>query len=332
MSKIVLGLATSHSPLLTFGADVWSERAKDDVKMSALTLSDGRTLSYADLQAERGDRFADEARPEVFERQDAAAQANLDRLADELEAAGPDIVLIVGDDQEELFGAGTTPAVAIYHGEDMVMHPLSQVRPNLPEWRMTASEGYRMDQPYRYPAAPDYARGLIERLMDAEVDLTVSAQVSDPHKAGFGHAYGFVVGRLFRGRTIPVVPLLLNTYYPPNVPSAERCHDIGRLLRSAIEASPDDLRVCVVASGGLSHFVTDADLDGGVMDALETADAAHLRSIPRGALRSGSSEILNWIMAAGALEGLPLAWRDYIPVYRTPVGTGVGLGFACWRA
>ena len=331
MSRIVLGLATSHSPLLTFGADVWTERAKDDVKMTALTLSDGRTLSYEELSAERGDRFAAEATAKNFIRQDAAAQACLDRIADELETARPDIVIIVGDDQEELFGAGATPAIAIYHGEEMVMHPISLVRPNLPEWRKTASEGYRMDQPYRYPAAPDYARGLIERMIDAEVDLAVSSQVSDPHKAGFGHAYGFIVGRLFRGREIPVVPLLLNTYYPPNVLSADRCHEVGQRLRAAIEASPDDLRICVIASGGLSHFATDAELDEGVMTALETADAAHLRAIPRAALRSGSSEILNWVLAAGSLEGLPLAWKDYIPVHRTPAGTGVGLGFACWR-
>ena len=55
MSEIVLGLATSHSPLLTFTARMWLERAQDDRKMQRLTLSDGRTLTYDDLQAERGE-------------------------------------------------------------------------------------------------------------------------------------------------------------------------------------------------------------------------------------------------------------------------------------
>jgi hypothetical protein len=48
-------------------------------------------------------------------------------------------------------------------------------------------------------------------------------------------------------------------------------------------------------------------------------------------LRSGSSEILNWILAAGALEGLTADWTRYLPVCRTPAGSGIGMGFLIWR-
>ena len=65
-----------------------------------------------------------------------------------------------------------------------------------------------------------------------------------------------------------MVPLLLNTYYPPNVPTAARCHDIGRALRRVLDADTSDLRVAIVASGGLSHFVVDEELDRRVMRAL----------------------------------------------------------------
>jgi hypothetical protein len=54
--------------------------------------------------------------------------------------------------------------------------------------------------------------------------------------------------------------------------------------------------------------------------------------MPRDALRSGSSEILNWIVAAGVMHGKPLAWTEYVPVYRTAAGTGVGCAFVSWRA
>ena len=158
------------------------------------------------------------------------------------------------------------------------------------------------------------------------------ASCGEGGKAGLGHAFGFISKRPFRGRNYPMVPLLLNTYYPPNVPTAARSHDIGRALRTAIEASPDNLRVAVIASGGLSHFATDEVLDRTVMDALASGDAEPLRALPRPALRSGSSEILNWVLTAGAVDRLPHAWGEYIPIYRTPAGTGVGLGFACWRA
>ena len=52
--------------------------------------------------------------------------------------------------------------------------------------------------------------------------------------------------------------------------------------------------------------------------------------MPRAQLESGSSEIRNWICAAGALEHLDLDWVDYFPGYRTPAGTGTGLCFARW--
>ena len=42
-----------------------------------------------------------------------------------------------------------------------------------------------------------------------------SADGCEPDGGGYGHAYGFVIRRLFGGRSIPVVPVLLNTFYPP---------------------------------------------------------------------------------------------------------------------
>jgi len=68
-----------------------------------------------------------------------------------------------------------------------------------------------------------------------------------------------------------------------------------------------------------------------VLAALKCRDAEVLRALPIEALRSGSSEILNWVLAAGALERLRVTWADYVPVYRTPAGTGVGLGFVVWK-
>ena len=44
-----------------------------------------------------------------------------------------------------------------------------------------------------------------------------------------------------------------------------------------------------------------------------------------------SAEIRNWIVAAGAAEGLRMQWHEYVPLYRTPAGTGCGMAFAEWR-
>jgi hypothetical protein len=130
---------------------------------------------------------------------------------------------------------------------------------------------------------------------------------------------------------IPILPVALNAYNPPNQPTPRRCFMFGRALRRAIESFPGDLRVAIVASGGLSHFVVDEELDNRILTALRDRDVEALTTIPRRFMRSGTSETLNWIAAGGALEHLNMELVDYIPAYRSAAGTGVGMSFAQWR-
>ena len=146
-----------------------------------------------------------------------------------------------------------------------------------------------------------------------------------------GHAFAFVCSQLMRGAPIPIVPVLLNALYPPDQPTPDRCFDIGEAIGHAIAAFPEDARVGVVASGGLSHFVVDEALDREVVRALTERDHATLVGLRLEKLNSGSAEIRNWICAAGALRSLRIEQIDYIPGYRTRAGTGVGLCFAVWR-
>ena len=238
-------------------------------------------------------------------------------------------MIIVGDDQGELFSAANMPALGVFHGADIIMHT-RQVTETTPAWRAAVSKGYAMDAAHVFPGHPPLARTLIEGLIEREFDVGAYSRVEDAEKYGFGHAYGFIIARLFRGRPIPVVPVLLNTYFPPNVPTPKRCYDLGRALREALTACPDDLRVAIAASGGLSHFVVDEQLDRGIVDAIRAGDNEHLRRLSRHQLIAGSSEILNWVVTAGAVEGLPHKWIEYHPIRRTPAGTGIGVAFAAW--
>jgi hypothetical protein len=330
MSRIVLGLGTSHSPLLTFDVDTWIEKAADDM-VRRLNLSDGRMITYEQLRTEFGERYTTHAGRENLERQRQQCQRNLDRLADALADAAPDLVVVVGDDQAELFSLTNMPAVSIFYGDKVITHPWGEVDDAMPEWKRSAAVGYGMDKVHIYRGASAAAMRAIEGLIRQGVDIGAASEVADPQRAGFGHAYGFIAERLFRGREYPMLPVLLNTYFRPNVPTAARCYDIGKMLRATLEESGSE-RIAVIASGGLSHFVTDESLDRGVLGAIAAADVAHLRSIPANALRSGSSEILNWILAAGALEHLSADWHDYLPIYRTPAGSGIGMGFMIWRS
>jgi hypothetical protein len=329
MAKIIMGMGTSHTPLVAIRAKQWEEYIARDYQRRDLNLSDGRYVSYDELNRMRQGRYAPIANLETFIKKDDACQRALDKLGDEIAAAAPDLVIVVTDDETELFNRMNTPAVSIYYGETLITHP--RPRPEvMPSYMEGMLKNYAMDEPHTFPAMAGFARHLIERFIEHDIDVGAAAQVQDPYKSGFGHGVGFPIIRLFRGKKIPVIPLLLNTYYPPNAPRAARCHDIGRVLRKSIEESSEDLRVIVLASGGLSHFTVDEELDHRVLDGFTAGKADLIRSLPAKALNSGSSEIRNWIAVAGAVEGMENRWMEYQPLYRTPAGTGIGAAFAAW--
>ena len=131
-------------------------------------------------------------------------------------------------------------------------------------------------------------------------------------------------------KPVPAVPIFLNTYFPPNQPRPRRCYAFGQAVRQAIESFAGDARVGIAASGGLSHFLVDEDFDRAILKACADKDAGFLQNLPRNKLHAGSSEILNWVALAGAIEHVDLDWFEYVPGYRTPAGTGTGLSFATW--
>jgi len=128
------------------------------------------------------------------------------------------------------------------------------------------------------------------------------------------------------------LPLVANTFFPPNQPTAERCFEFGQMVGRAIANWDKDLKVGIFGSGGMSHFVIDTDIDQLVFAALKNRDADALKSIPQDLLMSGTSELRNWISAAGALFETNLSGDviDYQPCYRSEAGTGTAQGFVAW--
>lgn len=154
-----------------------------------------------------------------------------------------------------------------------------------------------------------------------------------PRGAGAPHAFGFVYRQIMADEVVPHVPVFINTFYPPNQPTAKRCLDFGRSLARAVKTWPTDATVALIASGGLSHFVIDEDLDSKVIDAMRTGAIERLAAIPELLFRSGASEIKNWIPVAGAMAELAMTMNlvNYVPCYRSLAGTGNAMAFAFWR-
>tara|TARA_R110002167_G_scaffold13627_8_gene56373 strand:+ start:220 stop:1206 length:987 start_codon:yes stop_codon:yes gene_type:complete len=327
MARITLGLGTSHTPMLNATAEDWFANFAALDRQRGHRDKAGRPLDYDDLLLQADPRARSCLDPAIMAARHSQAQAGLGRLADTLTGAGLDALIVIGDDQNELLHADNQPSMLIYWGDSIANTPRHRGR-GLPPWYESAMGGYFDDPAREYPVDAELARHVIESLNAQEFDVAAANSVPGEH--GEGHAYGFVHRRLMGGTVVPVVPVFLNTYFAPNQPSPARCYRLGQALRRAVEAFPGERRVGIVASGGLSHFTVDEELDATVIEALQARDAETLMALPPEKLEAGSSEIRNWICAAGALEGLELQWTDYIPGYRTEAGTGTGICFAVW--
>lgn len=108
-----------------------------------------------------------------------------------------------------------------------------------------------------------------------------------------------------------VIPLQVGVLQAP-IPSAKRCYKLGKSLRKAIESYPENLRVAIVATGGLSHQVhgercgfNNTAWDDEFLELLEHApeQLTQLRLadyIERGGMEG--AEVIMWLIMRGALS------------------------------
>ena len=339
MGELVLGVGMAHSPMVV--SDRWGDMVRNGDAMGDGRLFDveGRSFTHAELEQRNGDRFAERAREDVWREQFATVRDAVATLREAFDEAEVDTVVVAGDDQFELLDASNYPTFLVFTGPSFRMLPSARselrrrtlqhagaVRARSAD---TIAAGYAMDAAREVQGDPELATALVERLVRDGFDVSVSREVKGEDR-GFGHAFGIVAAQLMPEHGGRLVPVVVNTYFPPNQPSASRCFDFGLSLRAAIDALPGDRRVALVASGGMSHFITGEDFDRDVLASLRARDEAALRALPSRSLQSGTSEIRNWIIVAAACEGLRADWDEYVPVYRTPYGEGVGLAFMRW--
>lgn len=329
MAEIVFGAALSHSPQTCVHAELWGDLVERDRSGRKLLGVDGGLHTFEELcdlaPAQAKDVLDLVSAQKMYNR----VQSSLDKIAEKIAEADPDVVLIVGDDQSELFLNDGMPTFALFWGDELTDVP----RPDAEIAKMSPGllEGYRARhsaQKASYVVASDLAKHLVVGLVERGFDISQLSK--QPAGRDLGHAFTSVQERVLN-KKIPMIPLFQNTYFPPNQPLPGRCYDLGVALASTIESWSGNERVAIVASGGLSHVTVDEELDRVVLKALKAHDREELARLPRNKLRFGTSEILNWVTAAGALEHLEMELIEYIAGYRSPAGTGCGMGFAIWE-
>ena len=304
-----LGLASSHAPALFRPVETWP--AIYDAIPEYMKGSQPHTAAKETTEVLQGyiDRI----------------NASFKVLEDRLRAYKPDALVIIGDDQGDMFARSMMPAMCIYTGEDLWG---TLAVPYLPENPKDMIITLKVHQ--------ELAKHILEQLFEHGFDPAY-AEIERPMgrpEHGASHAMIHPMPKLMPDLDIPVVPIFLNEYFPP-MPSAERCWHLGRVLREVLDKRPE--RVAIYASGGMSHDPTgpragwiDEPLDRWFLDRLALNEHEKLKSLftfDSATMRGGTGELRAWIAVAAAMD-TPADIVEYFPSHHAKIGCG----FVTWNA
>jgi len=323
MARIILGMAVPHSGMLGKSPDTWLEDGERDRQKDALWFRN-RSWTYPELAAAR----AHEGLSAYLTLEERRARGKrctqaLDTLRRVYQEHKPDVAIIIGKDQKEIF-IDTSPSIAMYMGATIENGPPQR-------------DVYAPDRTVSYPAHPELALHLIDAFQREGFDMTevlkwpANVWMKPPSQV-VPHAYGFIYHQIMQDEVPPNVPIIMNTFYPPNQPTMSRSIQFGKALYAAIQSWESDKTVAIIASGGLSHFVCDEQLDQTFLEYFKSYDFDGLARIDNRSYQSGTSEVKLYVpvMVATSQLGFKMNLVDYVPVYRTEAGTGEGFGFMYW--
>jgi 3-O-methylgallate 3,4-dioxygenase len=323
MARIVLGMAVPHSGMLGKSPDTWLEDGERDRKNNGLWFRN-QSWTFAELKAHRAsENFAPMLALDERRARGGRCTAALDVLRRVYREINPDVAIILAKDQKEMFN-DVSPSFAIYTGDTIE---------NGPPQRSV----YAPAQPVTYAAHAELAQHLLVSFQRDGFDfaevLKWSPNTWTQNKPIVPHGFGFIYQQIMAGQPPPSVPIFLNCFYPPNQPSMARSLQFGKSLFEAVKAWDTDKRVAIIASGGLTHFVCDEQLDRRFMRDFSAFDFDDLVSIDNRSYQSGTSEVKLYVPILWAMQqlGCKLELVDYVPCYRTEAGTGEGFAFMYWQ-
>ena len=175
---------------------------------------------------------------------------------------------------------------------------------------------------------PELAAHIAQSVILDEFDLTVV------NKMEVDHGLTVPLNLLFgspKEWPCPVIPLAVNVVlYPP--PTGNRCFQFGRALRKAIRSYPEDLRVLVLGTGGMSHQISgpragliNSRFDKAFLDNLSRDPKKLTRITHLEYMREAGAEgieLVMWLIMRGALDDkVDEVYRFYtVPASNTAVG------------
>lgn len=225
----------------------------------------------------------------------------------------PDVIFLVYNDHATAFSLDFIPTFAIGVG--------AEYRP--------ADEGWGRRPVPTVCGHPELASHIAQSLIQDNFDLTIVNKMDVDH--GLTVPLSLMCGQP-DAWPCPVIPFAVNVVQYP-VPSGQRCLDLGRALRKAIESYDRPLKVQVWGTGGMSHQLQGAraglinrEWDNRFVDRLiaepeALAKLPHLEYVREAGTEA--IELVMWLIARGAMgTELPkVAHRFYhVPASNTAVG------------
>lgn len=224
-----------------------------------------------------------------------------------------------------------TVAVVFYndHGLNFFLDKMPTFAVGAAEEYHNADEGWGLPVYKPFAGAPDLSWHIIEQLVADEFDVTTCQSMLVDHALAipFELCWPGVAAWPIR-----IVPVAINTVQHP-LPSPARCLKLGQSVARALASWPEEERIIVIGTGGLSHQLDGAragfmnkDYDRFCMDSLAPDPAAMTVHSSLDIVELAGSqgiEILNWIAARGAMgtAARELSRNYHIPISNTAAAT-----------
>lgn len=208
-------------------------------------------------------------------------------------AQRPDVAVVIFNDHGNAFFLDRVPTFAIGCADEY--------RPCDEGWGARPIPTFRGHRAFSWH--------LIDKLVESRFDPMMCQEIEVDH--GLQVPMELFFGRPAQAWPVKVVPIFVNVIQYP-IPLPERCHEMGRVLRAAIESFPGDERFVIIGTGGLSHQLQGAragflnrDADRAFLADIAD-DPDKLRAMSREqyveTFGSEGAELIMWLVMRGALD------------------------------
>lgn len=223
----------------------------------------------------------------------------------------PDVLILVYNDHASAFSVELISTFVLGVADEFEPH----------------DEGYGPRPVPNVQGHGDLASHVIESLILDEFDMTLANEMTVDHGLTVPLTVMFDQPNAWPCK---VIPLCVNVIKYPQ-PTGNRCFNLGKALRRAVESYPEDLKVAVFGTGGMSHQLQgeragliNQDFDKIFLDNLADNPEKLVAIDHVEYLRDAGSEgieLIMWLIMRGAMKAPKEAYRFYhVPMSNTAAG------------